>query len=386
MKLTVLTNILTPYRMPLFQAMAEQVDDFMVLLMAEREENRQWQLHPPPFRVQVLPAFHIRPRGREISHHWNYRVMHTLRALQPDVVLSGGYTPANISAFLYCKMFHKAFIGWGELTLQEPSNFSLIRRTIRRILIGWSDGSIASSGSARETFLHYGASPNRVLTATLPLEVISLQKRVEHIRSTPQLLATQAKFSRPVLLSVGRITKLKGYQELFAIYDELLVTHPSTSLVIVGDGPDRRYFEDLAKQRGWSQVHFVGYVQQEELATYFALSDMFVFHTLYDQFGLVLSEAMAAGVPVASSIYAVATSELVDDGITGFRIDPRDTNASAETIRQLLDMPPSRRTQLVQAAFQRVLPCDSQRSATRMVEFLRSTIALPQRQVTDTQG
>lgn len=312
--------------------------------------------------------------------------MHTLRALQPDVVLSGGYTPANISAFLYCKMFHKAFIGWGELTLQEPSNFSLIRRTIRRILIGWSDGSIASSGSARETFLHYGASPNRVLTATLPLEVISLQKRVEHIRSTPQLLATQAKFSRPVLLSVGRITKLKGYQELFAIYDELLVTHPSTSLVIVGDGPDRRYFEDLAKQRGWSQVHFVGYVQQEELATYFALSDMFVFHTLYDQFGLVLSEAMAAGVPVASSIYAVATSELVDDGITGFRIDPRDTNASAETIRQLLDMPPSRRTQLVQAAFQRVLPCDSQRSATRMVEFLRSTIALPQRQVTDTQG
>lgn len=277
MKLTVLTNILTPYRIPLFQAMAEQVDDFSVLLMAEREENRQWELQQPPFKVQVLPAFQIKPKGSEISRHWNYTVIRTLRKLQPDVVLSGGFAPANISAFLYCKMFRKAFIGWGELTLQEPSNASFVRRIIRRLLISLSNGSIASSCAARETFLHYGALPEQVLTVTLPLDVIQLRKRVEEIRKTPRFHEKQPSVSRPVLLSIGRVTKLKGYQELFDTYDQLLTTHPTTSLIIVGDGPDRKYFEDLANQRGWSNIYFIGFVQPEELATYFALSDAFVF-------------------------------------------------------------------------------------------------------------
>lgn len=380
MKLTVLTNILTPYRIPLFQAMAEQVDDFSVLLMAEREENRQWELQQPPFKVQVLPAFQIKPKGSEISRHWNYTVIRTLRKLQPDVVLSGGFAPANISAFLYCKMFRKAFIGWGELTLQEPSNASFVRRIIRRLLISLSNGSIASSCAARETFLHYGALPEQVLTVTLPLDVIQLRKRVEEIRKTPRFHEKQPSVSRPVLLSIGRVTKLKGYQELFDTYDQLLTTHPTTSLIIVGDGPDRKYFEDLANQRGWSNIYFIGFVQPEELATYFALSDAFVFFTLYDQFGLVLSEAMAAGVPVVSSIHAVATLELVEEGVTGFRIDPANSAASTETIRRLFNMPSSERARLVQAAYQRVLPCDFQSSAKTMVEFLRAASAGPQPQ------
>ena len=58
MNLAVITNILTPYRVPLFEAIGKRVDRLHVLLMAEREENRDWILGATPFQCDVLPGFH----------------------------------------------------------------------------------------------------------------------------------------------------------------------------------------------------------------------------------------------------------------------------------------------------------------------------------------
>ena len=98
MRLVIVTNILTPYRVPLFKTLAEQVDDLTVLLMAEQEENRQWQLGPVPFKTEILPGWHARPKGAEVSLHFNYGVIRRLRRLDAEVVLSGGFAPAHLAA------------------------------------------------------------------------------------------------------------------------------------------------------------------------------------------------------------------------------------------------------------------------------------------------
>ena len=95
MNVVVVTNILTPYRVPLFEALAEQCEQFTVLLMAEREENRQWVFGELPFRTEVLPGWHVRPRGAEVSLHLNYGVVRRLRLLNPDIVLSGGFAEVH---------------------------------------------------------------------------------------------------------------------------------------------------------------------------------------------------------------------------------------------------------------------------------------------------
>jgi glycosyltransferase involved in cell wall biosynthesis len=117
-------------------------------------------------------------------------------------------------------------------------------------------------------------------------------------------------------------------------------------------------------------VHFLGFQQADELVKSLALADVFVFHTLSDPFGAVLSEAMAAGVPAVSSVYAAATRDLIDDGVTGFRIDPMDPRASAATIARALDLSPTQRDALRRAAYDRVTLFDIERSADRMVDFL----------------
>lgn len=371
MNLVVVTNILTPYRIPLFEALAHRVEDFTVLLMAEREENRQWRLDQPRFRVVLLPGIHYRPQGRAVSLHLNYGTMSCLRQLRPDVVLSGGFTSANVAAFVYCKVFRKRFVGWGELSRRDCEPTGMVRGLLRRWMITGSDGSIASSSDATDAFVHYGAPRDRVLLSLMAVEVDKLRQRTRAYRETEACRTARRKFKGPVLLSIGRLTRSKGYPELFDIYRRLRAWRPDLSLVIVGDGPDRERYARYVMQQGWRHVHFSGFVQTDELPKYLAVADLFVFHTLTDPFGAVLSEAMAAELPVVASVYAGATRDLVEEGVTGFRIDPKEPDSSAVAIVRALDLPPGRLASFREAAYDRVKAFDIEPSAERMVGFLR---------------
>lgn len=370
MKLTVVTNILAPYRMPLFAALQQRGVDLSILLMAEGEENRQWTVGEVPCRAEVLPGFHYRPKGHDVSLHLNYGVLTALKRFNPDVIVSGGYAPANIQALLYCRLFRKPFVSWGELTARDGRTSAGLRWLVRRWLISSSAGAVASSSKAKEAFVYHGLPPDQVLLALLPVKVTDWRTQTDRFRGSLEAARLRERFGSPLLLSVGQIIPRKGYRELFGIYAKIVKQCPEVGLLIAGDGPDRAQFEREAMERGWNRVHFLGFVPASELHRYFAIADVFVFHTLYDPFGAVVSEAMAAKVPVVSSVHANATLDLIDDGVTGYRIDPNDAAASAETILEMIDLPEDRRQALIGAAAERIAKWDIEPVADAMVSFL----------------
>jgi len=370
MNLAIVTNILTPYRIPLFAAMRKRVDRLHILLMAEREENRDWTLGVVPFEHEVLPGFHIKPPAAGVSLHINYGAMRALRRIKPDAVLSGGFTPASAAAWLYCRLHRRPFIGWGELNRQDVARSSILKRGLRRVMTTWSDGTVASSSEAREVFAHYGARPERILTWIMPIDVEFFHAGAAAWRNSDWFHAERVRYPGPILLSIGRVAAGKGYRELFAIYEAVIRERPDVSLLIAGDGPERAGHEAFVRSRGWTNVHFLGFRQADEVTKYLALADLFVFHTLGDPFGAVLSEAMAAELPVVSSIYAAATSDLVQEGLTGFCIDPKDADASANTILKVLARTPGERTAMGRAAYARVKQYDIDTSADEIVRFV----------------
>jgi glycosyltransferase involved in cell wall biosynthesis len=378
MKLVIVTNILTPYRVPLFTAMARRVEHLTVLLMAEREENRQWEIGSVPFAVRVLPGVHFKPAGADISIHLNRGVISALRELNPDAILSGGFAAANVAAFLYAKLFGKKYFAWTHLTLRDGAQSSLLRRWVRYLVIGSADGSIAESTVAREAFIHYGAPSNRVLRAVMPLDVATIHSRTLAARQHDGYRRRRERFSGTVLLSIGQLIVRKGYRELLEIYERVQRARPDVSLVILGDGPERSVLERLVQDRGLRRVFFEGYVQAEGLPLYLACADIFLFHTLYDAFGLVLSEAMAAELPVVSSVHAAATRDLVSEGITGYAIDPRHADESAATLLKVIEMPEEARVAMGKAAYQQVLSCDAEPSAERIVAFMQRILTAPE--------
>jgi glycosyltransferase involved in cell wall biosynthesis len=109
---------------------------------------------------------------------------------------------------------------------------------------------------------------------------------------------------RPIWLYFGRVAVEKG------IGDFLALDLPGTKLV-VGDGPA---CEDL--KRRYPKAVFAGYRHGDDLAAHISASDVFVFPSRTDTFGLVLLEAMACGVPVAA--YPVTGPiDVIRDGVTG---------------------------------------------------------------------
>jgi len=112
-------------------------------------------------------------------------------------------------------------------------------------------------------------------------------------------------FGRPILLSVGRVSKEKGLDDFCSI------DYPGATKIVVGDGPYRQELE-----RRYPDVEFVGTKTGKMLAEYFANADCFVFTSRTDTFGVVIIESLAVGTPVAA--YPVAgPKDILENGITG---------------------------------------------------------------------
>lgn len=122
-------------------------------------------------------------------------------------------------------------------------------------------------------------------------------------------------------------------------------------LLIVGHGPDRLRLEELSRRLGIAdRVIWAG--EQSDTSAAYAAMDVMVLPSLYESFGLVILEAMAAGVPVIGRRRAVtregivltANEELIEHGRTGFLVDPFDPRSMAARLATLRDDPHLRRS------------------------------------------
>jgi glycosyltransferase involved in cell wall biosynthesis len=112
---------------------------------------------------------------------------------------------------------------------------------------------------------------------------------------------------------------------------------------VIGDGSALNGLKEKVMQmRLENKVIFHGFKQKEELPEFLAMTDVFAFQTGFDIWGLVLNEAMAAGLTCIASPEAGAVDDLIEDGKTGFVCNFADTKKAADLIDHLLDQPAKR--------------------------------------------
>ena len=129
-----------------------------------------------------------------------------------------------------------------------------------------------------------------------------------------------------VVLFVGAITKTKKIERLILAFSEIHGKLPNSRLILVGDGPHREALQELTKQLELSEaVDFVGKII-DGISDYFEVADLLVMPGLG---GLVVSEALAHGLPVICSRGDGCEVDLVENGSTGYRIDS-DSDAEVQ--------------------------------------------------------
>jgi len=139
----------------------------------------------------------------------------------------------------------------------------------------------------------------------------------------------------PTLLFVGKLRYYKGLDTLL----HGLVNLPGAHLDVVGDGPMRSPWENLAVKLGVAdRVRFLGGVDDAGLAERYRRAHLFVLpaNARAEAFGTVLLEAMASGLPCITTELGTGTSWVVQDAVTGLVVPPRDQQALAQAIQSLL--------------------------------------------------
>ena len=178
---------------------------------------------------------------------------------------------------------------------------------------------------------------------------------------------------RPLLLFVGRLEPRKGLDVLVRAFLRIRAAIPKARLCVVGDGPQRARCQQMIPSSIRHDALFVGHVDETEKPRYFASADLFIAPNVGgESFGIVLLEAMAAGVPVvASDIPGFRT--VMRDGRQGRFVRPGDAAALADGVLTLLSNDKLRRAMSTEG-HRRAAEYDWPEVADRLEKLYRSLV------------
>ena len=165
-------------------------------------------------------------------------------------------------------------------------------------------------------------------------------KGAEAARTTAESLRQKFNLPEKFLMASGRFIEKKNFIRLlqaFSLFRAMKPENAAWSLVLCGDGRCR---EAIAQERErlalCGAVLLPGFIQYEDLPAYYGLASAFIHPSTIEQWGLVVNEAMASGLPVAVSSRCGCAPDLIVSGQNGYTFDPFNVSAMADTLTTLL--------------------------------------------------
>jgi glycosyltransferase involved in cell wall biosynthesis len=357
-RLVILSEIIAPYRIPVFNALAlHKRIDLHVIFLAETDPTlRLWDVHKDDiaFSYEILPSWRRRFGKHNIL--LNRGLNSALRKSAPDSILCGGYNYlASWQSLAWARHHHVPFSLWVESTTRDLRSGSRLVNFLKAKFMQRCAAFVVPGKASFEYVLNYGAPEESIFIAPNAVDTKFFTERSEAMRRDDITHRRILRLPSRFFLFVGRLVKDKGVFDLMRAYGTLSPELRSEiGLVIVGDGAARPQLERQAGMISPGAVYFPGFAQREELASYYALAEAFVFPTHSDPWGLVVNEAMACGLPIIASNVAGCVADLVEDRWNGRVVKPGDVEALAFAMEELVVNPVMRR-QMGQHSEERIL-------------------------------
>lgn len=240
-----------------------------------------------------------------------------------DIIHAQGYLLGVPAVIL--KKFYKVPVIITEHWYGFPLHMlNFFARARARFAMNRAQVILPVSKNLEESIRSYGIKNNfKVVPNTVNTEIFypSLQKE---------------KRGQKVILFVGRLVPVKGISYLLRTLAKVRQKRQDFFLDIVGDGSERKRYEELSGQLGLNQiVKFYGFKSNEEVAKFMRRSDFFVQTSVYETFGVVYIEAIASGLPIIATNTG-GIPEIINKDI-GILVPPKDIDALNEAIDYMLD-------------------------------------------------
>jgi glycosyltransferase involved in cell wall biosynthesis len=335
-KVVVITDIMAPYRVAAFNALANTTRiDFEVIFFSEMAGHRKWEVGRDSFqfRHRVVPGFRI-PFLNQTPIFFNPSLFRILREMSPDVIVFGGYHhPSFLIAASYAKRNAKELILWCESHAHSHRVRNPLAMTYRKLAVRKSTGFLVPGTSSEDYIRTFRVNGKPIYRVPNAVDNHFFHDASSEVAKQKTSHKRERGFPEHLILFVGNLIPRKGFSILLEAYSGLK-DRDNVGLLVVGDGSSESAYRKYCRQKGLKRVYFEGFKQQRDLPYYYGISDVLVMPSFFEEWGLVLNEAMACGLPVVASDSIGAARDLVVHGENGYRF----ANGSVSDLRHRLTL------------------------------------------------
>jgi glycosyltransferase involved in cell wall biosynthesis len=339
LSVALLTNAPAPYRTPFFNELAMRCR-LLVIFDTLRNPGREWEVDTREFRFRWTVTRALPFTGRLVGHgriqRWIPNIplnaVSAINRFGPDVVVSSELGARTASAAVFCYLGRRPLIVWWEGTPHSERSVSKRKIRLRQTLLRRATRAWANGEESQKSLTAYGVPESQIDLDIIGTNTARWRKEVEDARCSRRAVIRERFGLRGVvILFVGGLTERKGIREVMSALSLLAQDHlPEWSVLFVGSGELSEEIEAWARLHPALPVALTGFVQPAQLPGYFAAGDLFVMPSLEDVWGMVCLEALVAGLPQVTSVFAGAANALVTSTEIGSVVNPQDIQSLAE--------------------------------------------------------
>jgi glycosyltransferase involved in cell wall biosynthesis len=313
-----------------------------VIEMSEKDTTYQWSHAPSGSDFRRLTLFSDKPWNLHPPAEVASRVEGALSSIAPELVAVPGWeAPASLTALQWCLDSATPSV------LMSDSQFHDMKRSwwkeaLKRRIVPLHNAGFVGGETHAEYLVRLGMAKERISMGYNVVDNAYFKSRARSAREKGPELRNQLKLPTRYFLTSCRFVEKKNLVRLLTAYAGCCraLGDAAWGLVLVGEGIMKRQLQELAHELGvQDRVVFTGFQQYSELPAYYALASVFVLPSTGEQWGLVVNEAMACGLPVLVSEVCGCAGSLVRDGVNGFTFDPLDTEALSGLLIRLNQVP-----------------------------------------------
>ncbi len=331
MRVAFLTNVVSPYRAPVFQELARTRDwQLRVFVNASTEFDRQWKGDCEGVDVVRTSSISFKRKHvsfepvrteQTVTRHVPVGLWRDLKKFDPAVVVTHELGPRSFIGALWCRVHARPYVVWSYQSRAGGHVRGRMRRWVRDFILKRARAIVGMGTQAREVLESYGVRPDDIIDAPNATHVKLVESRLRHLRESGTVVRLRARHGhgKRVALVCGRLVPFKGVREIIELWRHLPDRIRSAwTLAFLGNGP----LVDDVRRAAPSGVQWFKAVPMHEVPGWMAMADLHVFPSLADAWGLAVQEAMLAGTPTLCSVHAGCADELIEDGVNGLLFDP----------------------------------------------------------------
>jgi 1,2-diacylglycerol 3-alpha-glucosyltransferase len=300
--------------------------------LARKELTYAWQADSEKTSCQFISIVDGASLEKVSFFQLTRRLYRTLAGTRLDVLAVAGYSPLIMLLAMFWGQLNRKPVILMSASKENDESRSPLQELIKSLLLKCYHAALVGGSPQKRYLSKLGMPDDKIFTGYNVVDNQSFSKEIG--------LQYQRPIKKPFFLTINRFIQKKNLFRLISAYSiyRKLVGNNAWDLVLCGDGELRNKLEKHINDLNIVEfVHLTGFLQHQEQLPYFSHASCFIHASTQEQWGLVVNEAMSAGLPVIISNKCGCYEDLIIEGKTGFGFDPEDENQLANIMMVVSD-------------------------------------------------